>query len=75
MFMLEELLQRAREEYQNAIMFYQAGRKNDFYRYLGSGEAYERLLRENYELTYGESQSLEALTDICDEYDDRELYK
>lgn len=71
--MKQELFQRAKDEYQNAILFYQAGRKNDFYRYLGSGEAWECMLRQNYDLTDEEDKTLCALTDICDEYDDREM--
>jgi len=73
--MKQELFQRAKEEYQNAILFFQAGKRNDFYRYLGTGEAFERMLRENYELSDAEDKELCALTDICDEYEDGDVHE
>ena len=70
--MKQELFTRAKDSYLNAILFYQAGRKDDFYRYLGAGEAYESVLRMQYGVTKEEDERLVALTDVCDAYDDAE---
>ena len=67
----DELFQRAKGEYLNAIYFLRAGRTYDFCRYLGAGEVYERMLRENYALSEAEDKELCKLTDICDEYDEK----
>lgn len=70
-----ELLEKARENYQNAILFAQAGKRDDFYRYLGMGEATEYLLRCEFPLTEEEEEQLTALTDICDDKDDSTDFK
>lgn len=73
--MKEELLERAKEAYRNAICFYENGKKNDFYRYFGAGEAFERILRENYFLSIKEDEELSRINEICEEYDDTDMFE